>query len=134
MSRRSGSGLPSWPKILKKLYNTDTDRLLREYVAKIAEKYPASTIVLFGSRARGQHLPFSDYDVAVVMRKADDKIRIVEELYKHKPKELPLDVIIIEVSELQDPLVQNMLKNCLILYDGLGLLEHLPCRNKSSKS
>lgn len=39
---------------------------LREAVRRITSRYRVEAIVLFGSRARGNHRPWSDYDLLVV--------------------------------------------------------------------
>jgi predicted nucleotidyltransferase len=36
-----------------------------DQIRQIAAKYPITKLVLFGSRARGDHSPVSDYDLAV---------------------------------------------------------------------
>jgi len=97
------------------------DELLREYVRRLSQRHPESTVLLFGSRARGSHLPQSDYDVAVVLREAGDRLAAIEELRRLKPRGLPLDLVVLETSDLSDPLVSKMLEGCRVLYDGLGL-------------
>ncbi|WP_069806853.1 nucleotidyltransferase domain-containing protein [Vulcanisaeta thermophila] len=44
------------------------DEALRDYVNRLSREVLESTVVLFGSRARGDYLPSGDYDVAVIMR------------------------------------------------------------------
>jgi len=97
------------------------EKLLSEYVERISKRYPESTIVLFGSRARGNHLPYSDYDVAVILREVRNKLLVIEELRKLKPRGLPLDLLVIQVTELSDPLIVRMFKECKVLYDGLKI-------------
>lgn len=36
-----------------------------EEIAKIAEQYGVERVLLYGSRARGNHSPVSDYDIAI---------------------------------------------------------------------
>ncbi|PCN49872.1 DNA polymerase subunit beta [Candidatus Geothermarchaeota archaeon ex4572_27] len=96
-------------------------KLLEEYVGRIVGRYPRSTIMLFGSRALERHLPHSDYDVAVVLEEVGDKLSVVEELRRLKPRGLPLDLIVLQVDELSDPLTSKMLEGSKVLYDGLSL-------------
>lgn len=42
------------------------DPLLQEIVRRTLSVFPRAEIVLFGSRARGDHRPDSDYDLAIV--------------------------------------------------------------------
>ena len=93
--------------------------LLALYVERIKSLYPRSRIVLFGSRARGDELPYSDFDVAVILDEPGDKLRLAEELRKLKPRGLPLDLLVLSSEELKDPPVACMLKGGRVLYDGL---------------
>jgi len=121
MHRRLSSGLR------KRLLKARAERikaensLLKEYVSRIVSRYPSSAVLLFGSRARGDHLPYSDYDLAVVLSGLEDKILIIEELRRLKPRGLPLDLIVVDTEELKDPLVKNMFKGAKVLYNKLGV-------------
>lgn len=44
-----------------------TSRTLKDMVKRIVEKFDPDRIILFGSRARGDHRPDSDIDLLVVM-------------------------------------------------------------------
>ncbi|WP_252900729.1 nucleotidyltransferase domain-containing protein [Vulcanisaeta sp. JCM 14467] len=67
-------------------YLSKGDELLREYVSRLVREVPESTIVLFGSRARGDYLPSSDYDVAVVLRQVVNVHDEVSRLRSLKPE------------------------------------------------
>jgi hypothetical protein len=87
--------------------------------------------VLFGSRARGDYMPYSDYDIAVVFRKVTDERELMLRIRSLKPSGLPLDLLVLSVDDLSDPVIREMLKGCVILYDGLNLrdlLTGLGCR------
>ena len=119
MQRKSLSGLRS--RLLKYLAEKKriSEKLLREYVDKLRSTIPRSTILLFGSRARGEQVPYSDYDIAVILEKVEDSIKIVENLRKLKPRGLNLDLIVLSVSDLEDPIIREMLKNSIKLHNGL---------------
>ncbi len=121
MPRRSSGGLRG--RLLRssseKLKRRDD--LLASYVERIVETYPRSVVVLFGSRSRGEELPHSDYDVAVILKSVRDKLSTIEELRKLKPRGLPLDLLVFSVDELSDPMVKKMLRGCRILHNGLGI-------------
>ena len=125
MRRELSSGLRR--KLLKSKAKRikESEKLLCEYVEKISNAYPKSTVILFGSRARGDHLPYSDYDIAVVLEEVKDKLTTIVTLRKLKPRGLPLDLLVFQVDELSDPLILEMLKKCKVLYDGLGIASHL---------
>jgi predicted nucleotidyltransferase len=45
----------------------DTERAARAFVAKVARQYELAGAILFGSRARRNHRPDSDADIAVLL-------------------------------------------------------------------
>jgi HEPN domain-containing protein/predicted nucleotidyltransferase len=135
MARRSGGECRKPFETLRRLASINLDSLLAEFVKRVARQLGAVTLVLFGSRARGDQLPYSDYDVAAVFfQRLEDRERIVkaEELYRLKPPELPLDPVVLDTEDLEDPLTRKMLENCVTLYDGLKLADRLPCRTSGS--
>ncbi len=91
------------------------------------QELPESTIVLFGSRARGDYLPNSDYDVAVILRQVSDVHSELLRLRSLKPEGLFLDLTILSIDDLDDPVIKEMLKGCKLLYDGLGINNKLGC-------
>lgn len=104
------------------------DEIFKEYVRLLSRTYPKSTIVLFGSRARGDHLPYSDYDIMIVtkLRDSEDKLAKAVKAYNVKPAQLSVDLLVVSEEELNDPLIIKMLKEgCVILYDGLGIADKL---------
>ncbi len=93
------------------------DELLAEYVERIAERFPEARVLLVGSRARGDHLPYSDYDIVVVLPRVGDRIEAMVELRRLKPRGLSLDLIVLGEDELGDPLVAKMLENAVPLHE-----------------
>ncbi len=121
MQRESSSGLRS--KLLRYLAKKrkQSDKLLQEYVERLKHVVPKSIILLFGSRTRGEDLPYSDYDIAVILENANNKVSIIEELRRLKPRGLDLDLIVLSIDELNDRIVREMLKNSIILYKGMKI-------------
>ena len=119
--------LRHWSEILKALTSIDLNKLLKRFVEELVSKYREVAVVLFGSRARGSALPYSDYDIAVIFKSVSNKIELAEEIYKLKPPELPADIVVLELSELRDPIVRKMLSECIVLYDALSISNRLPC-------
>ena len=110
-------------KLLKYLVKKQRTRnnLLHKYIERLKKNKPRSTIILFGSRAEGKQLPYSDYDIAIILEQVDDKLKTVEELRRLKPRGLDLDLVVFSLEELDDPLVKSMLENASILYNGLDI-------------
>ncbi len=50
--------------------DADTERAARVFLKRIKGKYPFEHAILYGSRARGDHTPDSDADIAVVLKGA----------------------------------------------------------------
>ncbi len=99
------------------------DRLFKEYVERLSRELGSVTIILFGSRARGTPLPFSDYDIAIVVPEdvCTDKLGVIERARSVKPPGLSVDIVVLCPSELRDPLTRSMLSNSIVLYDRLGV-------------
>jgi len=65
---------------------------------------------LVGSRARGDHMPSSDFDIVVVVNDKSDPLDIVVKIRLLKKTNIPIDVIVLKRSELKDPVYAEMLK------------------------
>lgn len=48
------------------------DKVIKEFVSRVKERFQPKEVFLFGSRARGNHWKRSDYDIAVVSEKFKD--------------------------------------------------------------
>ena len=47
--------------------DADTDRAAKAFIARLTDRYEVVGALLFGSRARGDHRPESDADIAVLL-------------------------------------------------------------------
>jgi predicted nucleotidyltransferase len=99
--------------------NKIMDEVLKQ-ICEIAKKYNTEKLVLFGSRARGDNSPVSDYDIAVfktcisVYDKASFSLDVedIETLKK-------IDIIFID-EKLEDKLMENIKKEGIIIYEQTG--------------
>jgi uncharacterized protein len=88
-----------------------------EQIREIAIKYKIDKLVLFGSRARGDHSPVSDYDIAIyaknlsVLDRANFRADIdeIETLKK-------IDIAFVYDSATDD-LMKNIKRDGVILYE-----------------
>lgn len=88
-----------------------------EKIKDIASKYGVEKVILFGSRARGDHLEVSDYDIAIFdevlspTQKAliNNEVEEIETLKK-------VDVIFVD-KKLNDKLVENIYKEGIVIYE-----------------
>ncbi len=124
MQGRSLNGLRK--RLLKSLAEKQKikERLLAEYIKRLKREVPKSTILLFGSRAKGNSLPYSDYDIAVILDEVKDKVEMTERLRRLKPRGIDLDLIVFSIDEIEDPLVKKMLEGSRTLHNGLNLRLH----------
>jgi uncharacterized protein len=88
-----------------------------EQIREIAIKYKIDKLVLFGSRARGDHSPVSDYDIAIyaknlsVLDRANFRADIdeIETLKK-------IDIVFV-FDSATDELMKNIKRDGVILYE-----------------
>lgn len=57
-------------------------KVLNQIIEKILEVITPDKIILFGSRARGDARPDSDYDVLVIKDEIDNEIKITQKIYQ----------------------------------------------------
>jgi len=96
-----------------------------EFINKIISYYHGKvSIVLFGSRARGDFWPSSDYDIIVILEKVDDEIEEASKLYSMK-RGFSADIIVITPDKLNNKIIETMLKYKKVLYDGLGVFKEM---------
>ncbi len=80
----------------------------REAVQKIAAKLEPERIILFGSRARGDFLAESDFDVLVIMPPSITPIDhfelATEALFAARGKGFSMDVVVLTELEVQQSL------------------------------
>ena len=88
---------------------------LYSHLAALAAQYGAQKLVLFGSRARGDHRPSSDIDLAVYGMPEDNRSRFWAEV-----EDLPtlLDFDLVHISPTTSPaLLENITKDGVPLMD-----------------
>lgn len=83
----------------------------------IASKYKIDKMLLFGSRARGEHSPVSDYDVAVFERELSQRDRAllcldIEEINTLKK----IDVVFID-DNIEEEFIANITKEGVVIYE-----------------
>ncbi len=109
--------------------------LFREFVDRLRRQRPRSTILLFGSRARGEARAASDYDVAIILPNPDPVEEVIR-ARRARPRGLRVDVVVLGVRQLEDPVYAQMLDGAVVLHDGLNLFRgarRVPLRRGSSE-
>ena len=59
------------------------DKKLTEIIEKILQVIQPDKIILFGSRARGDAKPDSDYDLLIIKSDIEDEIKIARQIYRN---------------------------------------------------
>jgi len=59
------------------IVDPETERAVRKFIARIPVDLPVERVLLYGSRARGDHGPDSDADVAVIVRQGANDWRLL---------------------------------------------------------
>ena len=89
----------------------ECEEAFREYVEKLCRHPLVLEAYLVGSRARGDHLPYSDYDIVVVIPDGVDKVEAAVVLRMLRERSFPLDLIPLYPGEKSDPLYVEMLRD-----------------------
>lgn len=89
-----------------------------EQIIRISMRYKAKRVVLFGSRARGDNSPVSDYDIAVYAEGLSplDKARFSAEVDDIETLE-KIDLLFFDT---QHRLADNITRDGVILYEQAG--------------
>ncbi len=76
---------------------------LTEFLARVQQKFKPEKVVLFGSRARGDHLKHSDYDIIVVSRHFEgyNFLNRLAMLYELWDSEFHLDILAYTPEEFE---------------------------------
>lgn len=82
-------------------YNLDKSSLLRNIKKKVKQHYQRANIVLFGSRARGDARPNSDWDILILIP------QVVNEDVKLKIRTLLLDIEL-ETEQVISSIIHNV--------------------------
>jgi predicted nucleotidyltransferase len=79
----------------------DADEIIADMTARIVRRFDPVEVILFGSRARGDHRPDSDVDLIVVLDEIEDRrgtrVAVMGELNHSR---LPKDVIVATPADI----------------------------------
>ena len=69
------------PQPAKSMIDSETERAARAFLKRIEGEYPIVNALLYGSRARGDHMCDSDADLALILKgEKGDRYKIVRDL------------------------------------------------------
>lgn len=85
-------------------------------IKEIAEKYNIEKVVLFGSRARGDNSPLSDYDIAVFGDELSDLEKAIFCLDVEEMETLKKIDIVFVSKDSKDSFLKNINKDGVLIY------------------
>ena len=103
-------------------YSDEFQRYIRKVIEALGD---TCSIVLFGSRARGDNMESSDFDVAIIVKDELSTFDVLDKVVVIERGCVPVDLVVLKISDLERVIIRKMLMKCKILYDGLNLLDKL---------
>ena len=95
------------------LEDTGIKSAVVEYIRACASRYGVQKVILFGSRARGDHSPKSDIDLAV---SGGDQVRFSLDVEENAPTLLEFDIVNLDGS-VSEELRTLVAKDGRLLYE-----------------
>ncbi len=73
----------------------ENDKTINEFVNNLKKDFKIDIVILFGSRARNDHLVDSDYDIIVVSPDFKDIhfLKRISQMHKYWPSDMALEVL-----------------------------------------
>ncbi|MEM1643612.1 MAG: nucleotidyltransferase domain-containing protein [Desulfurococcaceae archaeon] len=97
--------------VLRRAYSNIEFReeMFRGFIDRVCRSRYIKEVYLVGSRAHGDHIPSSDFDIVVVVE-AGDPVEIAEYISSLRAEPVPIDIIVLSEEDLEDPVYKEMLK------------------------
>jgi len=95
------------------------ERGFKEFTQLLCSSGLVVEAYLVGSRARGDSIPSSDFDVVVVVEDDVDTVDVAIRLRLLKRTSIPLDIIVFRRSDLDDPVYREMLRDAKRICGGI---------------
>ena len=96
------------------------EKVFKRFIQELIRRKPRSTLLLFGSRAKGEATPLSDYDLLMVVEEPTE----IE-----APPFIQLSIIDVRELEVEirrfNTLVVDAVIEGIVLHDGLGIYEEM---------
>jgi len=133
MRERSSNSLKALLKHRSNIIRRRKEDFERFISALIDEFSGKVSVVLFGSIAKGEGRPTSDFDVLLILDEIKGYWKVLERIYSLKGKSIPVDVVLVDVKALheKDFLISEALGG-KVLYDGLNVLKQRSSGAKTS--
>jgi predicted nucleotidyltransferase len=90
---------------------SEYEKRFREFVEELCRSGLAEELYLVGSRARGDNIPSSDFDVVIVVGDDKDPVDVATKARLLRRKPFPLDIAAIRQCDALDPIYREMLRD-----------------------
>lgn len=83
----------------------EVEREIKKVIDFFVKEYQAKKVILFGSRARGEHLKTSDIDLLVVAKgfeKYPNYVKRLIDVYQKLPSNYPFEIIALTPKEFEE--------------------------------
>lgn len=111
------------PPVLRKPV---TEAVLRELTARIVARRPDATVILFGSRARGDAQTESDVDLLVITDTDQNPLQVAGEIYLEVgDRDFGLDLVVMTPARFErkrrgaDPFVRDIVAQGRVLHGSI---------------
>ena len=101
------------------------DKILDDIVSKIRHLINPDKIILFGSRARGEAKPNSDYDLLVIKSGLKSERKATQDLYEFLDVKADIDLIVKTPESIEKSkqrivsVVKEAIKEGKVIYEGI---------------
>ena len=90
---------------------SEYEKRFREFIEELCRSGLAEEVYLVGSRARGDNIPSSDFDVVLVIDDDRDPVEVAIKARLLRREAFPLDIVVLRRSEVSDRIYSEMLKH-----------------------
>ncbi len=90
---------------------SEYEKRFREFIDVLCRSGLAEEMYLVGSRARGDNMPSSDFDIALVIDDDRDPVEVAVKARLLRRESFPLDIVVLRRSEVSDRIYSEMLKH-----------------------
>ena len=89
---------------------SEYEKRFREFIEELCRSGLVEEVYLVGSRARGDNIPSSDFDVVLVIDDDRDPVEVAVKAKLLRKEAFPLDIVVLRRSEVSDRIYSEMLK------------------------
>jgi predicted nucleotidyltransferase len=90
---------------------SEYEKRFREFIDELCRSGLAEEVYFVGSRARGDNIPSSDFDVVLVIDDDRDPVEVTIKARLLRREAFPLDIVVLRRSEVGDRIYSEMLKH-----------------------